>query len=195
MGNLSVFNLPYFMHQYNLLHFVETGTLRGETLDYVKYFTFKKLYSMEIMKSLYDECIAKYKSEDKIALYHGDTSKDFHQLLKDIPEEENTLFWLDAHFPGAEGCGLSYDHSDDVHARIPLQQELEQIKECRSLDTDVFIIDDLRVYEDGPYEDGNWEDRNKLGGNGIEFIEDFFEETHILQKLYNHQGYLLGVPK
>ena len=183
------------MEKYNLSRFVETGTLRGDTLDFVKYFTFTKFYSMEIMESLYEYCNLKYKEDERISIYQGDTSKDFNILLKDLPSDENVLFWLDAHFPGAEGCDLPYNNSTDTDERIPLQKELQQIKDSRSIEGDVFVIDDLRVYEDGPYEDGNWEDRPELGGDGTQFIEDFFQDTHIVQKVYNHQGYILGVPK
>lgn len=194
MGNLQEFGIADIKKRYNLSYFVETGTLYGETLDYVKQFGFNKLFSMEIMPLLYETCVQKYKEEQNVSIYLGDTSKDFGNLLADIPLDEHVLFWLDAHFPGAEGCGLPYDHCADTDQRIPLKKELEQIKDNRNIDRDYFIIDDLRVYEDGPFQDGDWADRPSLGGKGISFIESFFKDTHTIHKDYRNQGYILGVP-
>ena len=195
MGNLQAFNIAEIQKEYNLSYFVETGTLYGETLDYVKQFGFDKLFSMEIMPSLYEACVKKYKEEQNVRIYLGDTSKDFGNLLVDIPLEERVLFWLDAHFPGAEGCGLPYGFCADTDQRIPLKKELEQIKNNRNIDKDYFIIDDLRVYEDGDFQDGSWSDSPSLGGDGISFIESFFKDTHTIHKDYRNQGYILGVPK
>ena len=52
----------------------------------------------------------------------------------------------------------------------------------------------MRIYEDGPFGDGNWEDREKYGGDGIEFIEELFDETHYVVKSYNAQGSILLFP-
>ena len=60
---------------------------------------------------------------------------------------------------------------------------------------DFFIIDDLRIYEDGYYEGGNWKDRVDYGGSGIQFIYDAFENSHDIKKLNNGEGYVVLQPK
>ena len=59
---------------------------------------------------------------------------------------------------------------------------------------DVFVIDDLRVYEDGPFETGNWAERGLYGGDGIAFIEELFEDTHYVVRSYNKQGFVMLFP-
>ena len=56
------------------------------------------------------------------------------------------------------------------------------------------VIDDLRIYEDGPFETGNWAERNLYGGDGIAFIEDLFEDTHFVVRSYNKQGFVILLP-
>ena len=56
------------------------------------------------------------------------------------------------------------------------------------------MIDDLRIYEDGPFESGNWDERSKYGGDGIEFIENIFDKTHYIVRSYNAQGSIILFP-
>lgn len=44
-------------------------------------------------------------------------------------------------------------------------------KICQLIDVtkDIFNIDDLRIYEDGPFQNGNWSERLKIGGRTISF--------------------------
>lgn len=45
-----------------------------------------------------------------------------------------------------------------------------------------------------PFESGNWSDRKKFGGDGIDFIDELFDETHYVVKSYNKQGFILLFP-
>ena len=47
-------------------------------------------------------------------------------------------------------------------------------QKIRDISNYVFIIDDLRIYEDNNYEHGNWSDRKIYGGDGIDFIYNLF---------------------
>jgi hypothetical protein len=107
----------------------------------------------------------------------------------------NVLFFLDAHFPGADFHYESYTSVTDYNIRLPLKRELETISALRDISKDVFIIDDLRVYEDNDYSDGNWPLRSVAGGNGIDFVYQIFEKTHNIQKDLRHQGFLIITPK
>ncbi len=101
---------------------------------------------------------------------------------------------MDAHFPGADFGLASYGDEKDLKKRLPLQSELEIIVNSKEVSNDVFVIDDLRIYEDGPFEEGNWSDRKKYGGDGIEFIEEMFDDTHYVVKSYNKQGFVILLP-
>jgi hypothetical protein len=102
---------------------------------------------------------------------------------------------LDAHFPGADFHFETYDSTKDYDTRLPLKKELETIKINRSNNKDVFIIDDLRVYEDNNYTDGNWSLRKEVGGDGIDFVYELFGQSHNIEKDLRYQGYLILTPK
>ena len=101
---------------------------------------------------------------------------------------------MDAHYPGADFGLASYGDEKDMDKRLPLQKELETILAVRDVNEDVFVIDDLRIYEDGDFEAGNWDERKKYGGDGIEFIEEMFDDTHYVVRSYNKQGFIILFP-
>lgn len=198
MGELRFFDLSDTVKDYNLDIFIETGTGEGGAIDSVLKYNFKKLFSIEIVKELYDKCASKFKNNSNIELLNLDSYEGLNIILNKLNKSSidyNILFWLDAHFPGADFHYSKYDSTRDEKIRIPLQSEIELIWNHRKNHKDVFIIDDLRIYEDGPYELGNWPDRKTLGGEGIKFIEDTFGTTHNIIRDYHHQGYLFLIPK
>lgn len=106
------------------------------------------------------------------------------------------MFFLDAHFPGADFHLASYFDEKDENIRIPLKRELQTIvKYKKGFENDVFVIDDLRIYEDGPFEGGNWPLRAALGSDGIDFVFDLLNNTHNISKNYKSQGYIIALPK
>ena len=78
--------------------------------------------------------------------------------------------------------------------RIPLEGELNAICDTKDFSNDVFLIDDLRVYEDGPYQGGNWPLRESLGGSDIRFVEDLLKSSHYIIKDYRFGGFLTIFP-
>jgi hypothetical protein len=76
-----------------------------------------------------------------------------------------------------------------------LEKEVRTIKQHRDTTKDVFIIDDLRVYEDNNYSDGNWPLKSQVGGDGIDFIFELFQDTHNIERDLRHQGFLIITPK
>ena len=106
------------------------------------------------------------------------------------------MFWLDAHFPGAEeGLNDYNDESREIY-RLPLEKELEIISKRTGVYNDVIIIDDLRIYENGDFESGNLPSNiNRPSTPGVKFIYDLFEKTHEILRCYKHEGYLILLPK
>ncbi len=115
------------------------------------------------------------------------------QMVKNL--EGNTLFFLDAHFPGADFHFDTYTSTKDYDTRLPLEREVRTLNSVRDLSNDVIIIDDLRVYEDNNYSDGNWSLRSQAGGDGIQFIYEIFEKTHRIERDLRFQGFLIIKPK
>jgi hypothetical protein len=187
--------LDKFIHEYSLKYFIETGTGYGETVGFVKG-SFKKVFSIEVIKEIYEGARIKFENDTNVYLINKLSTYGLVEFLKEDDLNSPILFFLDAHFPGADFGFAKYDSEKDKDKRIPLQKELETIVRLRGdlIKKDCFIIDDLRVYEDGPFGDGNWPKRKELGGDGIDFVYDLFAETHYIERDYRYQGFIILTP-
>lgn len=96
--------------------FVETGTCRGDTLDFLKN-EFKTLHSIELHPDLYNYAVSRFDKEPRIHLVHGNSGIVLGKVLEKISEP--CLFWIDAHVagPGTADEG------------VPLEMELQTIYE------------------------------------------------------------------
>jgi hypothetical protein len=200
MGALSTFNLNSFINDYGCNIMIETGTGKGDSVRHALCYPFKKIYTIEIIKEIYDKATQDIK-DPRTTFILGESLPELELLLKDIKTSDIVLFWLDAHFPGADFHIPGYSYDDDIskEIKLPLEMELNLIKKHR-IGQDVIIIDDLNHYEDGPFEAGNLAERylyfrDKYNLHGIDFIFNNFHETHNLKKNYQHQGYIILTPK
>lgn len=194
MGELYLHDLEKYRATYSCDTFVETGTGKGTGLNHALNYRFKALYSIEYVPQLYEECLAKFE-DSRLTLINSDSLTGLKTILENI-DSSPCLFWLDAHFPGADFHFNSYDHlSDQPELHMPLQHEVELISKEREGCRDVFIIDDLHIYEDGPFQLGKKEVRERFGNHGSEFITEAFGETHDFHRDYRHQGFLIITPK
>ena len=75
-----------------------------------------------------------------------------------------------------------------------IKKELETILKYKDIKNDIFVIDDLWIYEEGPYEGGNWDKRSTCGADNIDFVNDLFEDTHYIIKSYAAQGFIILFP-
>jgi hypothetical protein len=194
MGSLSKFELNEYINKYNSEFFIETGTYKGDGLSYAKMFNFSKLFSIEILKELQDSNILKFKNDDRITLINNNSIDG----LSDIFTKNkigSTIFWLDAHLPKFYSNEYDDDYIKNKDILIPLELELEIIKNSKNIESDVFIIDDLRIYERGNFVNGEWLDVIKSGFEGISFIDRILSDTHTISKLYTDEGYILCIPK
>ena len=183
-------NLEKLVKVLNLKNFVESGTGDCSSMKIAADLNlFENLYGIDLDEDLYNRAVSMFKSSVK--MYNG-YSKD--EMLKIVGElsDRPTLFWLDAHFPGADYKGAKYDAEKDDSKRIPLEAELKIISENRDITNDVFIIDDLRIYADLP--GGSWEFRSTAGAENHDFIETLIGKTHLLVEHHRDQGYMLGFP-
>lgn len=178
---------------YDIENFVETGTGAAEVVRSVSNINNKlNIHTIEIIEEIYEKNKVSFSYLNNVNWHLGQSSDVLLNILPNL--KGNTLFWLDAHFPGADFGMASYGDEPDLDKRLPLKSELEIIVKNKDVKNDVFVIDDLRIYEDGPFEDGSWADRKKYGGDGIEFIDDLFEETHYVVRSYNKQGFVILFP-
>lgn len=214
MGALYAFDLQPFIDKYSLRNYVETGTGIGDGFAHAYKYSFVHMHTIDIDEDLINQAADRIEKipvwESGAGFYRnvkfhcGRSSDKMREIIPHLPEEP-TLFFLDAHFPGADFHKLSYEESLRTHMwdAFPLKDELTIIKEMRDGSHDVIIIDDFILYEDGDYdtirEGVTWNYgwlQEELGlQTNSQFIYDLFGETHNFTKDTRHQGYLIITPK
>jgi len=194
MGFINQFNIDRIVREFNINNFFETGTWKGDAVAHALQFPFEKIISAEIVHSIADEAKSRFKNEKRVTIVESSSIK---ALSAELPlVKGNCLFWLDAHFPGADAGIVSYDAEKEDDIRLPLEKELSIIHEIRQSNQDLLIIDDIRVYEDGPYENGNSPaDTLPRKDRNLDFINLLFGKTHISMKTYRNEGYVLLFPR
>jgi hypothetical protein len=193
MGSIKRFNLKKIINEYHTEFFFETGTWRGDGIAYAAQFPFKKLYSSEIIHEIADNAKERFKSQKNIEIIEGNSTDVLNNKLAEL--KGNCLFWLDAHFPGAEEGLTHYNTFENEKVKLPLEEEIYQLASIRKEFSDVIIIDDLRIYEVGPYTYGNLPEGilpPKL--RNIDFVYKAFKDSYIIKKSYKDEGYLIVLP-
>lgn len=193
MGSISRFNLSKIAADYNCLNFVETGTWKGDAVAYALQANFATIISVEIVPGIAAEAQKRFQHNKNVRIMEGNSVS---VLFKELPLlQGNSIFWLDAHFPGAEEGIRRYDAETNEDRRLPLEKEIEIIRTSRRYFEDILIIDDLRIYEDGPYENGNAPaDTLPKGHRSIDFVFNHFAATHHISRLYRDEGYIILTP-
>ena len=190
--------LKEVVETFNIKNFVETGTGMGDSLSSIIELNVEdmNIYTIEVIDEIYNILIEKFGNIKNVDLIKGYTHVEMPKILQKLSSSP-TLFWNDAHFPGADYRinGATYSSEPDRVKRIPLETELRIIKESgRDISKDVFVLDDLRIYKDGPYQNGSWDMREVLGDNNIDFVYNLFKETHIIIESYLSEGYIILFP-
>ena len=193
MGDLRRFELDRYREHYSLNTLFETGTFHGQGVQQALDNGFDSVYSVEIMDEFFDECVERFSTNDNVTLLKGHSADLLDESLPSI--DGNIFFWLDAHFPGADGGLRDYDAESDETLRCPLENELRVIAKHRRGAPDVFLIDDLRIYEDGKFENGGLPANvSRPPGANIDFVYELFGDSHHIIKLYYDEGYILLLP-
>jgi hypothetical protein len=198
MGVLKDFNLQTYIDKFKTEAFIETGTGTGTGVQYAMSFPFQSIDSCEI-----DEIQAKHLSQrfaydPRVTIWPKESSAFLTEVLSKASPNMPMLFFLDAHFPGADLGKAEFDAEKNIDVRLPLEKEVELISMFRPNMKDVIIIDDLRIYEKGPFQGGNMGDygvEHCAKYIGLDFVEKIFQNSHTFEKLYKDSGYLILQPK
>ena len=206
MGLLREHKLTEYIDRYNLKYYFETGTGKAECLEYALRYPFEEYWTVDIDEDLIEESFNKFKNMSKnINLLIGKSTEILDEYVPQIPKESPTLFYLDAHFPGADFQKCTYEESIREHKKdaFPLEEEVDVILEKRDISKDVFIIDDLVLYEEGDFEclkvgcvwEYGWLQEELDLKTDSKFLYEKFEKTHDFKKDLRSQGYLIITPK
>ena len=199
MGSLVRFDLGKLARDFGCTVFVETGTgTGGGVLHAAQRAPFERLYTIELHEEVAKTARVALSVEPRIILLEGNSEDCLRKLLSELPADQPVLFWLDAHFPGADFGYASYDSERDEAKRLPLERELQVIQELRPDGRDVILVDDLRIYEDGPYKSGNIPETAQTlvpDRRHIRFVSELFDRTHYVHRLYHEEGYIVLLPR
>ena len=206
MGLLREHKLTDYIDRYNLKYYFETGTGKAECLEYALRYPFEEYWTVDIDEDLIEESFNKFRNMSKnINLLIGKSTEILDEYIPQIPKESPTLFYLDAHFPGADFQKCTYEESIREHKQdaFPLEEEVDVILGKRDVSKDVFIIDDLVLYEEGDFEclkvgcvwEYGWLQEELDLKTDSKFLYEKFEKTHDFKKDLRSQGYLIITPK
>ena len=110
MGLLREHKLTDYIDRYNLKYYFETGTGKAECLEYALRYPFEEYWTVDIDEDLIEESFNKFKNMSKnINLLIGKSTEILDEYVPPIPKESPTLFYLDAHFPGADFQKCTYE--------------------------------------------------------------------------------------
>jgi len=194
MGNLKHFELNKYIQKYEIEYMIETGTYLGDAVAYALNYNFKAIYSVELIKEYYDLSCERFKNNINVLLFNNTSQNGLEKIFSDH-NIEHCLFWLDAHLPNFFKKEYNSDYKNNKDLLIPLENEIRIIVSNKEISNDVFIIDDLRIYESGNFQKGGWDDVINAGVGGIEFIHELLGKTHDIEKLYDGEGYIVCTPK
>ena len=145
-------------------YFVETGTHFGGSVSVALELGFEKVLSCEMMEDRYRHCMEKFKDDDNVFLYLGNSVSSFPYMMKNI--DQKSLFWIDAH---AEGGG------------VPTFEELDFIKTLPTRNHSI-LIDDVPIYFAG-------EMKKKLKNKLLSINPNY---TIVEYQIRDDVGYVMG---
>ncbi len=118
---------------YGVKSFIETGTYQGRMVHALRHI-FKKIYSIEIDKTLYTAAVERFKHYPYIKVIHGDSGVELRNILAN--NNERFIFWLDGHY----SAGIT--GKSDLNT--PIIKELKTI--FNSGTKHIIAIDDARLF-------------------------------------------------
>jgi hypothetical protein len=124
--------VEYLNNKFKMEVFVEGGTYKGRTAKKMSD-QFNKVYTIEKSDAMFSLAAQNLKGINNVSLLKGDTRNHLNKILEN---NDNILFWLDAHWSGGE----TYGENDEC----PLLEELSII--FRHNKNYIILIDDARLF-------------------------------------------------
>jgi hypothetical protein len=185
LGALSDFDLTRIISDFGCRFLVETGTGEGVGIEFAGKAPFEQVFSIEKSHALAIKVAFRNARNQKMTIILGRSERGLKEALAEIPAEAPVIFWMDTH-PTFETDLLP----------SPLERELRLIARLRDISRDIFLVDDLRLYEDGAFEEGPCPTAEKAPApyRNLDFVEDILGTTHQVNRLIQRTGYLCAFP-
>jgi hypothetical protein len=183
MGLLTDFDLRHLITDYGCRILVETGTGAGKGVDEAAELDFLQIFSIEPQHKSALQVALRHAANHKVTIVHAKIAPGLNEVLDEMADGESAIFWMDAHHPGADG-------------RPPLESQLRLICGRRDVSRDIFLIDDLRLYENGIYDEGPCLEQSRPSREfrDLGYIDALFGKTHEIQRSLRRTGYLCVYP-
>lgn len=124
--------------RFSLDTLVETGTYLGYMVDSTMD-TFRRIYSIELDKTLYERASRKFAMQPHVTILQGDSGEVLPRILVNLAGK--CLFWLDAHY----SSGAAFKTAKG-RLETPIERELEHILTHANARNHVVLIDDAREF-------------------------------------------------
>lgn len=164
--------------------FIETGTFQGQGVNRALQMGYKKIHSIELDSELFKFCSKKFKDNQNVTIYQGDSGIVLENVLKNITESA-TVF-LDAHY-----CGVG-SNTGLGEVWIPIEKEITALKN-HSINTHIIIVDDLDAMDNSHFDknSGKW-----VGSPGLEFILNSLIEInpHYKIQTFKKENQIVAIP-
>lgn len=185
MGSLWNFDLSdEFVRQFPV--FVETGYGDGHGVECASQFAFQKIYSIEIYSEAAKRGIERFSHDPRVQIVKSASVDGLRAIMRH--QDDGIFFWLDAHFPGSDYHGVSFD-TYAMPIRLPLEEELATIVALGKRYT--ILADDLNYYGTLPFQQSHRPEWRAV--RPLAFLARF-TPTHSVQILLNDKGYALISP-
>lgn len=142
MGFLARFDLAGLVSRNQVTYLIETGYGRGASCKAALSAGFTKALSCEIFEPLFAEA----EQSDRLHVAHADSLTFLRSSqVNDALAGQRCLVFLDAHFPGADFGGESFqNHTHSRTERLPMLAELGHLRDKAG--NALIVMDDLRLY-------------------------------------------------
>jgi len=120
MGELNQHNLSAYIQKYGCSYFIETGTGIGTGLSFAIKHRFAEFISIEINRELFERAKSKFLEHKHVMILNESSIDGLNTAIDSLPDNDRILFWLDAHFPGADFQLGSYDDVHEDYIKYPL---------------------------------------------------------------------------
>lgn len=123
-----------YAKKFSIHTLIETGTGLGDMV-YASKNVFRKIFSIELNKTLYEQAKREFSRFSHISIIWGDSGQVLPKILANSAEP--TLFWLDAHYSG--------EFTSKGKTETPIVQELYHIL-SHPIGEYVILIDDAQKF-------------------------------------------------
>lgn len=128
--------LRHYARRHGLRRFVETGTFRGETIEFMLP-EMDEVHSVELSDELHAAAVRKFERQPNVCLHNGDSGKVLPEIVDSLTKP--ALIWLDAHY----SAKVTAHGSEETPILAELRAVFGQSKAPH-----VILIDDAREFED-----------------------------------------------